>query len=340
MTEALGLGVLDAVKFKHIRLLLIAVPDVLAVLAPSEDDRLGVEFPVGTHQRRTGLLPDKTCADLEARILESIVEHTRLHRCVEFVDGSIQCHGFFEVGVNLHQKLIGGLIIKVIVLDAAGCILQLHEVRCIGADQIDLGITQQRLIHFRISTVAADDCVFAQMPDVAGLGEAGLLQFFLHIEVILFGILVIDAGKQLVDLGAVKAGKVGIELSLIQITDQISQKLFVPCTCHLVHGNVQCLFLVLTKLYHNALDFRLAHVLENRKSLMSRNDRVVVCDIDHDQLNIPEVLNGVLQLLKFRVAGLELLPGVVFCRIQFIQLEFTDNHIFHTHCALSLTKLN
>ena len=178
------------------------------------------------------------------------------------------------------------------------------------------------------------------MPDVAGLGETGFLQFLLHIKVVLFGILVIDAGEQLINLGAVKAGKISVELRFIQITDQISQKLFIPCARHLVHGNVQCLFLVLTQLNHNALDFLLAHVLENRKSLMSRNDRVVVCDIDYDQLNIPEVFNGVLQLLKFRVAGLELLPGVVFCRIQLIQLEFTDNHIFHTHCALSLTKLN
>ena len=54
-----------------------------------------------------------------------------------------------------------------------------------------------------------------QRPDVPGLGEGGILQFLLHIEVVLLDVLVVELGKKLVDLRGLEAGEVEIELRIL-----------------------------------------------------------------------------------------------------------------------------
>ena len=97
MTETVLLRAADPVKLKHGFLLLISVPSVLSVPAPAVYDRLHIELPVGAHKRSPRLFPDEPRSDLESGVLKGVIKHTRFHRGVELIDGSVSCHGFLEV---------------------------------------------------------------------------------------------------------------------------------------------------------------------------------------------------------------------------------------------------
>ena len=189
MAESILLGILDPVKIKDSRLFLVAIPLMLAVFPPPVDNRLHVKFPIRPGKRSSRLSPDQTRTDLKPGIFEGIIKYTALGCGVELIDGSVLCHDLMEVGEGLHQEFIAFLVGKVVVCNLAGGGFQVDEVRSVGADQINLGVTEQLLIGFRVRGVAADHSVPSQVPDVSGLGKARFLQLGINIEVILFTVL-------------------------------------------------------------------------------------------------------------------------------------------------------
>ena len=237
MSVTVLLGIFNAIKFKHGFLFLVTVPDMLAVLAPSPDDRFHVELPVRPHERRSRFLPHKSCADLESGILVCVIEDPRLHGGIENIDGCILRHRFTKLCKCGEQELVSLFIGKIVIFDLADRTLQSHKVRGIGADQIDLCITEQRFICLRQGGIAADNCVPAEVPDITVFGKDRFLQLRRDIEIVLFGIRAII--KQLRQFLLVKARKGQVKCLCLQCFNFHTQKFLVPSGihCHAVIGN-------------------------------------------------------------------------------------------------------
>ena len=168
-------------------------------------------------------------------------------------------------------------------------------------------------------------------PDISGLGHRRLLQLSIHIEIVLFDFLVVYLGKELLDFWGFKTSEVRIEIRRLQIHDKVSQKLFVPSTRNFIEGDIQSLDLVLIlDVNHHTLDFGIAQILENGQTLVTADDRHII--IDDNRLHIAKLLDGVLNLLIFLIAGFEFLAGIVSCRTERIHRQ---SFPFHAHAFSS-----
>ena len=74
MSAAVLLGILDAIKREHRSLLLIAIPSVPTVFAPSPYDRLVNVLPVRARKNEAIFLPNQSRANFKARILISVMK--------------------------------------------------------------------------------------------------------------------------------------------------------------------------------------------------------------------------------------------------------------------------
>ena len=162
-----------------------------------------------------------------------------------------------------------------------------------------------------------------QMPDVAGLGENRLLQLGLHIEVVFLDLLVVDVAEKLLDLRSIETREFQVEILVAQILQQISQHLFIPCSGDLVERNVQRFFAGFIHIDHRAGHLGIAKINGNGQALVTADDRHVAV---HDQrIGKAKLPDAVLDLLVLLVPLLQLLAGVVFCRLEYADrqnLEF------------------
>ena len=78
-----------------------------------------------------------------------------------------------------------------VVFDFSGAALIVHIVGRVGDDEVCLAAVHEGGVGFFLGTVAADEPMPSQRPEVASLREGRLLQLGIHIKVILLDILAV-----------------------------------------------------------------------------------------------------------------------------------------------------
>lgn len=184
MTAAVLFRVLDAVEGKDRRLLLVAVPLMLAILAPAPDDGFVNILPVRTCEHEAVFLPHESRTNFKARIFISVMKDAGFCCCVEYVDGSIRCHRGVKRCESSFEKFVGILVGKVVVLDFPRRAFKADHVRRVRADEVDLLVAEQTLVCLQQSRITTEDAMLSEIPKVTRLSDMRFLQFCIYIEVI------------------------------------------------------------------------------------------------------------------------------------------------------------
>jgi len=321
-------GGLRTVIFPDGGLLAVRIPLVLTAQLPTEQTRLMLPLVRRATQHQRVLLPDTAPGKIEPGIVECLSENQSLGVSVEYIDAGIPLHVLFHIDKHGKEEFIEIFIRHIVVFDFASGFFYIHVVRWVGQNQVGSLTVHQLGVGFRQSRVATDQAVSAQEPHIPSLGHRGLLQFRIHIEVILLDVLVMDFGEKLLDFWSLKASEVRIEIGGLQINDEVSQKLFIPSTRDFIKGDVQSLDLVLIlNMDFHTLHFRVAQVFQNRQSLVTADNGHVV--VDDDRLYISKLQNGVLDFLIFFIPSLQLFAGVIRCRTECIHRQGFPLHCTH-----------
>ena len=226
MTAAVLFRVLDAVEGKDRRLLLVAVPLMLAILAPAPDDGFVNILPVRTCEHEAVFLPHESRANFKARILISVMKDAGFCCCVEYVDGSIHCHRGVEHHKCTLEKFAGILVGEVVVLDFPRLAFELHHIRRVCADEVDLLAAEQPLVYLRQSGIPTKDAMLSEMPKVSRLSDTRLLQFCIYIEIVLLRLII--CREQIGNLRFVKARERYIEVHALQGFHLDAQHFLIP----------------------------------------------------------------------------------------------------------------
>ena len=221
-----------------------------------------------------------------------------------------------HAGIGSKQELVEVLVGHVVIQDLPCCLLHVYVIRRVRHNDVCLHTIHQLLVGSRIRGVPAEDDVTSQMPEVSCLGEGRILQFLVHIKVILFDFFRRHLVKELLHLRRLEAGERGVEVARLKIMQKICQKVFVPCTGDLVERNVQGLLSGFIDVDDGAGNLGVAEIHRNSQSLMSSDDRHI--GIHHQRIRKAKLLNGVLDLLVFFIARLQFLSRIVGCRFQIL----------------------
>ena len=110
---------------------------------------------------------------------------------MEHIDGRIVRHDLLHIGKGIEEKVEKLLRCHVVVFDFPGAALVVHIVGRVGDDEVRLTTIHEGGVGFFFCTVAADEPVPSQRPDVAGLREGRLLELGIHIEIVLLDVLAV-----------------------------------------------------------------------------------------------------------------------------------------------------
>ena len=167
------------------------VPLVLAFLLPAVEARLVLPLVRGASQHEGLLLPDTAAGEIEPSSVKSLSEVQPLSVGVEHIDGGIVRHDLLHIGKGIKEEVEKLLRCHIVVFDFPGAALIVHIVRRVGNDEVCLATIHEGGVGFLFGAVAADEPMPPQYPDVARLRESRLLQFSVHIKVILFDVLAV-----------------------------------------------------------------------------------------------------------------------------------------------------
>ena len=204
-------------------------------------------------------------------------------------------------------------------------------------DQVGLITVHQAGVDLLTGTVAADDPMLSDQPQVSHLTEDRLLQFGIHIKIILVDLLVMELIEQRIDLGRIKSRLTQIEVAVLDILQQLRQQGIVPSTGNLIECNVQRLLPDLIDVYHSAGHFGVAEVHSYRQSLMAADDGHI--GIHNQGISEAKLLNTVFDLFVLFIPSLQLLAGIVLCRFehgyrQDFQFSSFLHRSLHLRCQL------
>ena len=222
---------------------------------------------------------------------------------MEHIDGGIVRHGFRCILKCRQQEVVEGGVLHIVVFDFPGAALVVDVIGRVGDDQVGLQSVHQQREGFRLGAVPADQPVPPQRPDIPGLGNGGVLQLGVYIEVILFDPVLQTVLKKVIDLGGVEAGEEHIEVGALQVGDEEHQLVLVPIAGDFVEGDVEGFFPLLIQLHHHALHFGDAHVHEHLQPLMTAHHPSGDL-VPNDRFHIAELLHGAFQFVVLRVARL------------------------------------
>ena len=121
--------------------------------------------------------------------------------------------------VGIQQELVEGAVFHIIVFNRTGAAFVVHIVRRVCHHKVCLLAVHQKGVGFRLCGVAADQTVFAQLPQVTGLGECQLLKLGLHIEIVIVDAFLGILTEQSFKLRRLEAGERNIEVGALQISD-------------------------------------------------------------------------------------------------------------------------
>ena len=153
---------------------------------------------------------------------------------MEHIDRSIAGHDGFHIGESADQELIEGIVCHVVVLDLPGRAFVVHVVRRVRDHKVGLDVAHQGVVGFLFRGIAADQTVPPKRPDVTGLGEGGIFQLLVHIEIIVVNAVLQVVLEKVVDLGRIKTGEGNIEVLALQVSDEQCQLVLIPIAADLV----------------------------------------------------------------------------------------------------------
>ena len=200
---------------------------------------------------------------------------------MEHIDGGIVRHDLLHIGKGIEEEVEKLLRCHVIVFDFSGAALVVHIVGRVGDDEVCFAAVHESGVGFLLGTVAADEPMPPQRPDVAGLREGRLLQLGIHIKIILFGFNAIV--KELRQLLFVKAGEKRVKICRLQRLNLHTQKFFIPACvhCHAVVGDNVGLLLGFRKVVgKDARHLRDAFLLGGKNTTVTGNNAIVTVDDD------------------------------------------------------------
>ena len=222
-----GLG---AVILPNGGLLSVRIPLVLAAQLPAEQAGFMPPLIRRTPQHKGVLFPDTAPRKIEPGIVKCFSEVQALGIRMENIDGGILRHVLLHANKSGEQKLVEVLVRHVVIFDFSSGFLHIHIVGWVGQNHIRQLSVHKDIVGFRLGGIATDEAVPPQQPNIAKFRHGWLFQFLIHIKVIFSDFLVVDFGKELLNLWGLKACKIGVEVLGFQIHQQISQQLFIPCT--------------------------------------------------------------------------------------------------------------
>jgi len=235
----------------------------------------------GASQHQRLLLPDTAAGEVEPGGVKRFSKIQPLGVGVEHIDGGIVCHNLFHIGKGIEEEVEKLLRCHVVVFDFPGAALVVHIVGRVGDDEVCFAAVHESGVGFPLGTVAADEPVPSQCPDIAGLREGRFLQLGIHIEIILFSINAIV--KQLRQFLFVKAGEERVKVRRLQRLDLHTQKLFVPACVHrhAVVGNDVGLLLGFGEVVgKDARHLGDAFLLGSKNTTVTGNNAIVTVDDD------------------------------------------------------------
>lgn len=210
---------------------------------------------------------------------------------MEHIDGSIASHDSFHIDESVEQELVEGVVCHVVVLDLPGRAFIVHIVRRVCDHEVGLDVAHQSVVCFLLRGITANQTVPTERPNVANLGEGGLLQLLVHIKIIVVNAVLQAVLEKVVDLCRVKTGEGNIKVIALQVSDQQCQLVLVPITADLVQGDVESLLLGFVHFHDHAVNLGDAKVDENLKPLVP-TDNTTGRLVPDDRLDISELLYG------------------------------------------------
>ena len=133
--------------------------------------------------------------------------------------------------------------------------------------------------------------------------------------------------EKLLDLRRIKAGLSEVEVAVLNVLQQFSQKALVPCAGDLVERNVQRLFSDLVDVHHRTGYLGVSERHRYGQSLMPADDGHV--GVDYQRIGKAEFLDAVFDLFVFLVAGLQLFARVICRRLQLRDRDHTKFCCLH-----------
>ena len=167
------------------------VPLVPAFLLPAIETRFVLPLVRRAPQHQGLLLPDTAAGEVEPCSVKRLAEVQSLGIGMKHIDGGVVRHDLLRIGKGIEEEVEKLLRRHVVVFDFSGAALVVHIVGRVGDDEVRLAVVHEGSVGFLFCAVAADESVPSQCPDVAGLRKGRLLQFGIHIEIVLPDVLAV-----------------------------------------------------------------------------------------------------------------------------------------------------
>ena len=266
----------------------------------------------GASQHEGLLLPDTAAGEIEPGSVKRLSEVQPLSVGVEYIDGGIIRHDLLHIGKGIEEKVEKLLRCHIVILDFPGATLVVHIVGRVGNDEVRLAAVHEGSVGFFLGTVAADEPMPPQRPDVTEFREGRLLQLGIHIKIILFGFNAIV--KELRQLLFVKAGEERVKVRCLQGLDLHTQKFFIPARVHrhaVVGNDVGFLLGFCEVVGKDARHLGDAFLLGGKNTTVTGNNAIVT--VDDNGIDEAELTERGAELIDlFRAVC----PGVVDIRHQ------------------------
>ena len=148
---------------------------MLAGFLPAEQDRFMLPLIRRAAEDQRLFLPDAGAGQIKTGIREGPAEVQPFGVGMEYIDGGVLRHCLFCIGEGIEQELIEFVVRHVVILDLPGVAFVVHVIGRVGHREVcELSVHQQGE-SVRLGTVAADEAVIAEQPQVTELRDDGLL---------------------------------------------------------------------------------------------------------------------------------------------------------------------
>ena len=166
----------------------------------------------------------------------------------------------------------------------------------------------------------------AQRPDVTRLYEGRDL-FRVDVAVVVPDVFVVHLGEEFIYLRCVKARRAQVIARGLQVAQKVGQCHRFPFSNGLIECDIERLLILrVFDMHHHAVDLRRALIDQHLVALMSA-DNVAGHFVPDHRIDITEVVQAALDLFIRRVAGLEILAGIVFRGLEFLNGNALQVHL-------------
>ena len=284
------------------------------VFSPAIQARLVLPLVGASAQHQPVFYPDTAAGQVEPSLLKCLPEIQSFGVGMKDINRAVLCKSLEHLLKSSEQECRKFRVGHMVILNAAGGFRDVDVIRWVSQNQVCGGVWEQGGIGYLRGSIAAEDLMHTEMPEVAGTRTARLLQFCIGVVVVFLCGLRKDFLEELFDFRRFKSGYSGVDVRGLDVLQQLRQHSFIPLPCNFVEGKVQGFFLCLVQLDDHTGGICPAQILHDRQPLMSTNDGAV--SVDDDGVDIAERLERLLDLLISFVPFFQLFARVISGRGQ------------------------